>query len=394
VSWVAPVSLRYERSLRPGLASTFRNPVDEPHPEATSEFTIARVGEPVNVSEYERLAEERLEVGAFGYFVGGAGDEWTLRENVAVFNRWVLRPRMLVDVGEVTTATTVLGRDVSLPVLVAPTALQRLAHPDGEAATARAAAQAGTVFCLSTISSVTPGELAAAAPDGRRWFQLYWSRDRGFTKSVVEAIVESGFEAIVLTVDLPAGGRRERDLRAAFEVPEDMPLPNLPEPLQGELQEALGWIVDPTITWRDLEWLVSLTDLPLVIKGILTAEDAELACEHGATGMIVSNHGGRQLDGVPATLDALPEVVEATGGRAEVLLDGGVRRGTDVVKALALGARAVLVGRPVLWGLAVEGEAGVRRVLELLQDEVALALTLLGCPSPHAVTPAHVRRAS
>jgi 4-hydroxymandelate oxidase len=352
------------------------------------------VGEPVNVSEYERLAEERLEAGAFGYFVGGAGDERTLRENVAVFNRWVLRPRMLVDVGEVTTATTVLGRDVSLPVLVAPTALQRLAHPDGEAATARAASQAGTVFCLSTISSVTPGELAAAAPDGRRWFQLYWSRDRGFTKSVVEAIVESGFEAIVLTVDLPAGGRRERDLRAAFEVPEDIPLPNLPEPLQGELQEALGWIVDPTITWRDLEWLVSLTDLPLVIKGILTAEDAELACEHGATGIIVSNHGGRQLDGVPATLDALPEVVEATGGRAEVLLDGGIRRGTDVVTALALGARAVLVGRPVLWGLAVEGEAGVRRVLELLQDEVALALTLLGCPSPGAVTPAHVRRAS
>jgi isopentenyl diphosphate isomerase/L-lactate dehydrogenase-like FMN-dependent dehydrogenase len=351
------------------------------------------VSDPLNVSEFERVAEQRLDPGAFGYFVGGAGDEWTLRENVAAFDRWVLRPRMLVDVGEVTTATTVFGRSVSLPVLVAPTAMQRLAHPDGEAAAARAAAAMGTIFVLSTISSVSPPELAEAAPGGRRWFQLYWSRDRGFTKGLVEAVAASGFEAIVLTVDLPAGGRRERDLRAAFEVPEDIPLPNLPEPLKGELQEALGWIVDPTVTWRDLEWLDSLTDLPLVIKGVLTAEDAELACEHGASGIVVSNHGGRQLDGVPATLDALPEVVAATGGRAEILLDGGIRRGTDVVKALALGARAVLVGRPALWGLAVDGEEGVRRVLDLFRDEVALALTLLGCPSPDAVTAAHVRRA-
>jgi isopentenyl diphosphate isomerase/L-lactate dehydrogenase-like FMN-dependent dehydrogenase len=351
------------------------------------------VGEPLNVSEYERLAEDRLEPGAFGYFAGGAGDEWTLRENVAAFNRWVFRPRMLVDVGTVTAATQVLGGEVDLPILVAPTALQRLAHPDGEAATARAAAEAGTVFCLSTIASLSPAELAEQAPGGRRWFQLYWSRDRGFTKSLVEAAAESGFEAIALTVDLPAGGRRERDLRAAFEVPEDFPFPNVPEPLEGDLQAALGWIVDPTITWRNLEWLGSLTGLPLVVKGILTSEDADLACEHGAAALIVSNHGGRQLDGVAATLDALPEVVEAAAGRAEVLLDGGVRRGTDVVKALALGAQAVLVGRPVLWGLAVDGEAGVRRVLELLRDEVALALTLLGCPSPEAVTRAHVRRA-
>jgi isopentenyl diphosphate isomerase/L-lactate dehydrogenase-like FMN-dependent dehydrogenase len=352
------------------------------------------VSEPLNVSEYERLAEERLEPGAFGYFAGGAGDEWTLRENVAAFNRWVLRPRMLVDVGNVTTATRVLDGEVAMPILVAPTALQRLAHADGEGATARAAAAAGTIFCLSTIASLSPAELAAAAPDGRRWFQLYWSRDRGFTKGLVEAAAEGGFEAIALTVDLPAGGRRERDLRAAFEVPGDFPFPNLPEPMEGDLQEALGWIVDPTITWRDLEWLASLTELPLVVKGILTAEDAELACGHGAAAVVVSNHGGRQLDGVAATLDALLEVVEAASGRAEILLDGGIRRGTDVVKALALGAQAVLVGRPVLWGLAVDGEAGVRRVLELLRDEVALALTLLGCASPGAITPAHVGRAS
>jgi isopentenyl diphosphate isomerase/L-lactate dehydrogenase-like FMN-dependent dehydrogenase len=350
------------------------------------------VSEPVNVADYERLAEQRLDAGAYGYFAGGAGDEWTLRENVAAFNRWVLRPRMLVDVGTVTTASTVLGREVSFPVLVAPTALQRLAHTEGEAATARAAAEVGTIFCLSTISSVSPAELAAAAPKGRRWFQLYWSRDREFTRSLVQTVAESGYEALVLTVDLPAGGRRERDLRTAFEVPEDVPLPNLPEPLRGELQEAIGWVVDPTITWRDLEWLASLTDLPLLVKGILTAEDTELACGHGAGGIVVSNHGGRQLDGVSATLDALPEVLEAAGGRAEILLDGGVRRGTDVVKALALGARAVLVGRAALWGLAVDGEPGVRRLLELLRDEVALALTLLGCRSPDAVTRAHVRR--
>ena len=352
------------------------------------------MSEPLNVGDYERLAEERLDPGTFSYYAGGAGDEWTLRENVAAFNRWVLRPRMLVDVGSVTTQTSVLGTDVAVPVLVAPTGLARLAHEEGEAAIARAASAVGTVVCLSTLSSLTPAEVAAAAPECGRWFQLYWSRDRAFTSNLVAAAAEAGFGALVLTVDLPAGGRRERDLRTAFEVPHDLPLPNLAEPMRGELQAAIGQVVDPTITWRDLEWLAALTDLPLVLKGILTAEDAQLACEHGAAGILVSNHGGRQLDGVPAALDALPEVVEAVGGRAEVLVDGGVRRGTDVVKALALGARAVLVGRAVLWGLAADGEAGVRRVLELLRDEVALALTLLGCPSPEAVTRAHVRRAS
>jgi isopentenyl diphosphate isomerase/L-lactate dehydrogenase-like FMN-dependent dehydrogenase len=352
------------------------------------------VSDPVNVSEYERLAEERLDPATFGYYVGGAGDEWTLRENVAAFNRWVLRPRMLVDVGAVTTATTVLGEEVSMPILVAPTALQRLAHPDGEGATARAAAGAGTIFCLSTISSVSPGELAAAAPEARRWFQLYWSRDREFTAELVASAAAAGFSAIVLTVDLPAGGRRERDHRLDFEVPAYLPLPNLGGHLSGqELQSAFNDMVDQTVTWRDLEWLASLTDLPILAKGILTAEDARLACEHGMAGIVVSNHGGRQLDGVSATLDVLSEVVEAAEGRTEILLDGGVRRGIDAVKALALGARAVLVGRAALWGLAVDGEPGVRRVLDLLRDEIALALTLLGCSSPDEVTPAHVRRA-
>jgi isopentenyl diphosphate isomerase/L-lactate dehydrogenase-like FMN-dependent dehydrogenase len=351
------------------------------------------VSEPLNAWEYERVAEEKVEPGPWGYFVGGAGDERTLAENVAAFGRWRLRPRMLVDVGSVTTRTTVLGGDVSMPVLVAPTAFQQLAHPDGDLAVARAAAAAGTVMCLSTLGGASPAQVHEAAPEGRNWFQLYWSRDRAFTQELVQAVEASSFEAIVLTVDLPAAGRRERDLRAAFEIPSDLPLPNLSEHLGGgDFHATLGEVVDPTITWRDLEWLRSVSGLPLLVKGILTAEDARLACEHGVDGVVVSNHGGRQLDGAPASLDALPEVVDAVSGRCLVLMDGGVRRGTDVVTALALGARAVLVGRPVLWGLAVDGEAGVRRILELLRAEVELALLLLGCPTPDAVTPAHVRR--
>jgi isopentenyl diphosphate isomerase/L-lactate dehydrogenase-like FMN-dependent dehydrogenase len=350
--------------------------------------------EPVNVAEYERLAEERLDAGAYGYFAGGSGNEWTLRENVAAFGRWHLRPRVLVDVGSVTTETTVLGERVSMPILVAPTAFHRLAHPDGELAMARGAAAAGTVMCLSTLASVSPAELAAAAPEGKRWFQLYWSRDRGFTQELLAAVVEAGFSALVLTVDFPAAGRRERDLRAAFRLPADLPLPNLPAGLGGgDFHAALGEIVDPTLTWRDLEWLRSTCRLALVVKGILTAEDALLAVEHGAAGVVVSNHGGRQLDGAPASLDALPEVVEAVSGRAEVLLDGGVRRGTDVAKALALGAGAVLVGRAVVWGLAVAGQEGVRRVLELLGAEVKLTLMFLGCTSPTEVGTVHITRA-
>jgi isopentenyl diphosphate isomerase/L-lactate dehydrogenase-like FMN-dependent dehydrogenase len=346
----------------------------------------------LNVGDYEREAERVLDPGAFGYFAGGAGDELTLRDNVGAFSRWQLRPRVLVDVGGVTTATTVLGREVSMPLLVAPTAFQRLAHPDGEVATARAAAEVGTVMCQSTLSSVTPAELAAAAPDARLWFQLYWSSDRGFTAELLAAVAEAGFEAVLFTVDFPAAGRRERDLRAAFTLPEDLATPNIPGSLRRrDFHAALGEIVDPTLTWRDLEWLREACSLPILLKGILSAEDAVLAAEHGAAGVIVSNHGGRQLDGVAAALDALPEVVEAVGDRVEVLLDGGVRRGTDVLKALALGARAVLVGRPPVWGLAVGGEQGVREVLELLRAETALGLTQLGCRSPAEVTRAHVR---
>ena len=348
----------------------------------------------VNVDDYAEAARERLEPGAYGYVTGGAGDEHTLRGNAAAFERWELRPRVLVDVGSVTTTATVLGSEVALPVLVAPTAFQRLCDPEGELATARAAASAGTVMTLSTLSSVTPAELAAAAPGARQWFQLYWSRDRGFTQGLVEAAVEAGFAALMLTVDLPVAGRRERDVRAEFALPDDLPLPNLPQTLRREnFHQALHAVVDETLTWRDLEWLRSVCPLPLVVKGILTAEDALLAAEHGAAAVVVSNHGGRQLDGVPPTLDVVPEVVEAVGERVEVLVDGGIRRGTDVLKALALGARATLAGRAVLYGLAVDGETGAARVLELLRRELELGLKLLGCTSPAEVTGAHVRRA-
>jgi isopentenyl diphosphate isomerase/L-lactate dehydrogenase-like FMN-dependent dehydrogenase len=349
----------------------------------------------LNVDDFEAAARERLDPGAFGYIAGGAGDEHTLRENRAAFARWELRPRVLVDLSSISTATTVLGTEVALPVLVAPTAFQRLAHPEGELATARAAAAAGTIATLSTLSSATPGDFAAAAPGAPQWFQLYWSRDRGFTQELVESAVDAGFAGLVLTVDLPVAGRRERDLRVAFALPDDLPLPNLPQELRGaDFHRALHEVVDDTLTWHDLDWLHSISSLPLVVKGILTAEDALLTAEHGAAAIVVSNHGGRQLDGVPPTLDVLPEVVEAVGERVEVLLDGGIRRGIDVLKALALGARATLSGRSVLWGLAAGGEEGATRVLDLLQREVELGLQLLGCPTPDDVTSGHVRRAN
>jgi isopentenyl diphosphate isomerase/L-lactate dehydrogenase-like FMN-dependent dehydrogenase len=349
------------------------------------------VDELLNVADFEREAERRLDPGPFGYFAGGADDEVTLRDNVAAFARLHLRPRMLVDVSSVSTETSVLGRPVSMPLLVAPTAFQRLAHPEAELATARAAAAAGTVMCLSTLASVSPAELAAAAPDGRRWFQLYWSSDREFTRDLLARVAEAGFEAVVLTIDFAAAGRRERDLRTAFALPDDLPTPNIPHDLaRRDFHLALGRIVDASIGWRDLEWLRETCPLPLLLKGVLTSEDATLAVEHGVDGIVVSNHGGRQLDCVAASIGALPEVVDAAAGRAEILVDGGVRRGTDVLKALALGARAALAGRAIIWGLAVGGEQGVARVLRLLQAEIALGLTHLGCSSPAEVTRAHV----
>jgi 4-hydroxymandelate oxidase len=346
--------------------------------------------EPLNVWEYERLAADSLEPGAFGYFTGGANDELTLADNVAAYRRWNLRPRVLVDVADPSTATTVLGQEVALPLLIAPIAYQRVAHPDGEVAMARAAAAAGTVMCVSTLATSSWDEIAATGV--ARWFQFYVPRDPGLAAEIAGKAREHGFGALVLTVDTPVLGRRERDLRTEFVVPHALGLesvaPTNPSPLT-----ALG-AMSASLTWPDIERFASLASLPIVLKGVVTAEDARLACEHGAAAVVVSNHGGRQLDGVAATIDALAEVADAVDGRIEVLLDGGIRRGTDVVKALALGARAVLAGRAPLWGLAVDGERGAAHVLELLQAELSLALQLIGCRTPAEVTRSHVARAA
>jgi len=342
----------------------------------------------LNLTEIELAARERLAPLAYEYYVGGANDEVTIRENRAAFERLSLRYRVLVDVSRRSTSTTVLGTRVDFPVLVAPTAFQRLACDEGEMATARAAAASGTVMILSTASTCTIEDVGAVG--GNLWFQLYVYADRGMTKALVERAEASGMRAIVLTVDAPMLGRRERDLRNRFHLPDGVRLANVPSsgsvPMptgHGEsgLANHFASGIDAALTWKDVDWLRSITKLPVLIKGIVRGDDAARAVDHGAAAVIVSNHGGRQLDTAIASVRALPEVAEAVAGRAEVLLDGGVRRGTDVIKALALGARAVLLGRPVVWGLAAAGESGARRVLELLRAEVDLAMALCGCPS-------------
>jgi isopentenyl diphosphate isomerase/L-lactate dehydrogenase-like FMN-dependent dehydrogenase len=352
------------------------------------------VGDPLSVADYERLAEERLEPGPWAYLAGGSGDEWTLRENRAAFERWTFRPRVLCDVSEVSAATTVLGTRLELPVLVAPVAYQELFHPDGECATARGAAAVGAGMCVSTFSTRMHEEIADAAPGLAQWCQLYVFQDRGATRERLAGAEAAGCSAVVLTVDTPRLAQRERDLRVGFEIPAELPLPYARATIGDAPQNPADQfaLLDASVSWRDLEWIAGEGRLPLVLKGITTAEDAAIAVEHGAAAIVVSNHGGRQLDGVPATLDALPEVVDAVDGRTEIYVDGGIRRGTDVAKALALGAQAVLAGRAPMYGLAAAGEDGVRHALELLRDELLLALSLLGCASPQELTRAHVQR--
>jgi 4-hydroxymandelate oxidase len=342
---------------------------------------------PQNLLEVESFARRRLDQAAYDYFRSGAWDESTLRRNRRAYREIDLLPRVLVGVAKRDPSVMLLGRRAALPIIAAPTAFHRLAHPGGEVATARAFAAAGAVMVLSSLSTTPVEEVAAQG--GEVWFQLYAHRDHGRTRALVDRVVQAGCRALMLTADTPVWGVRERDVRNRFHLPPGLSAVNLvaiaPE---GEalgqrgagMGEAFDWMLNPGLCWRDLERICSDAPVPVLLKGLCRAEDARRALEAGCAGVVVSNHGGRQLDGQPATIEVLPEIVAAVEGRGSVLVDGGVRRGTDILKALALGADAVQIGRPVLWALACDGEAGVRRMLGQLARELDLAMALAGCP--------------
>ncbi|NWS37944.1 HAOX2 oxidase, partial [Probosciger aterrimus] len=331
----------------------------------------------VCLSDFEAYAKKHLPKIAWDFFAAGADDCSTRDENILAYKRIRFRPRMLRDVSMMDIRTKLLGTEISFPVGIAPTGFHQLAWPDGEKSTTRAAAAMNTCYIASTYSTCTLEEIAAAAPGGIRWFQLYIHRNRAVSQQLVQQAEALGFQGLVLTADLPYTGKRRDDIRNGFRLPPHMKLKNL----EGAFEVCKMSPLDPSVTWNDIYWLRSLTHLPIIVKGILTKEDAELAVRHGVQGIIVSNHGGRQLDGGPATIDALVEVVEAVQGKIEVYLDGGIRKGSDVLKALALGAKCVFIGRPALWGLAYKGEEGLQDVLRILQDEFRLSMALAGCAS-------------
>ncbi len=344
------------------------------------------------LGELEAQARERIPRSHYDYFAGAAGDERTLAENADAWRRVWVRPRVMVDVRAIDTSLTLLGRRLALPVLLAPMAAQRLLHADGEVAAARAAGAAGTVYCLSTRATTDLAQVAAAAT-GPLWFQLYVDIDRQRSERVLARAVEHGFAAIVLTVDLPVGGRREREREhGEFAFPAGVALTShLGHELEARQSAIGGW--DAGLTWPDVAWARAASGLPVIVKGLLCAEDADAAIEAGADAIVVSNHGGRQLDGSVPTAVALREVAKAVGGRIPVLVDGAIRDGADVLRALALGADAVLVGRPYAWGLAAGGEAGVRDVLDAFGDDLRRALALAGCPDLASVDGSRVRLA-
>jgi 4-hydroxymandelate oxidase len=337
---------------------------------------------PVNIYEYEEIAKGKMGQGEYDFIAGGATDEITLRRTRAMFDAIMLRPRMMVDISQRDLGTTVLGQAIRFPIMLDPAGNHAAAHPEGELASARAAGAAGTILVLSAQSSRTLEEVAQAAT-GPLWFQSYFFKDRGLTLEMAHRAEAAGFAALCLTLDAKVKPKRERNLRNHYTGPAS---PNYAHVNVTGSTWSFGLdgptgtndLRDPASTWTDLDWLAAHTRLPLVVKGIMVGEDGRQAAEHGVQGVIVSNHGARYLDTTLATIEALPEVVEAVAGRAEVYLDGGIRRGTDVFKALALGARAVLIGRPVFWGLAVAGETGVRLVLEMLRDELDATMGMCG----------------
>jgi isopentenyl diphosphate isomerase/L-lactate dehydrogenase-like FMN-dependent dehydrogenase len=345
----------------------------------------------LTLSDVEQLAFERLDPHWREYFAGGAGTERTLRENISAFAGYRLRQRILCGIESVSTRSTVLGHELAFPLLVAPVAYMRRAHADGEEGMARAAAAAGVGMCLSTFATASATDVTTAAPTLPRFLQIYVYRDRGVTDEIIGMALDAGFAGLFLTADLPVLGPRDRERRIAWEFPED-DLPMVVFAKERGLVRHDSVPVDPTVDWSYLGQLCASVPVPVVVKGVLEAEDAVLAAEHGAAAIVVSNHGGRQLDGVSPTIEALPAIVDAVGDRLEVLVDGGIRRGTDIALALALGARAVLVGRAPLWGLAAGGEQGARTILELLCEELALALHMMGCASVDEVGPQHLTR--
>jgi 4-hydroxymandelate oxidase len=337
----------------------------------------------VSLADYERLAEQRLDANAWAYLAGGAGDEITMRWNREAFERTALLPRVLHGGPGGNTRIELLGHTFEHPILVAPLAHQRLAHSDGECATAQAAAAQDAGIVVSTLSSTTMEDVAADAGP-RRWFQLYFQQELAHTLDLVRRAESAGYEAIVVTVDAPLSGLRNREQRIGFRLPPDLSAVNIAgypvkPPPEGARSVVFDYFMTVAPGWGDIAWLVSNTKLPVLLKGILTADDASLAIEHGAAGIVVSNHGGRTLDTLPSTFEVLPAIVEQVGGRVPVVIDGGIRRGTDVLKSLAAGAAAVMVGRPIVYGLAVAGAVGVSHVLRLLRDELELAMALTGC---------------
>ena len=347
----------------------------------------------INLFDFEAAARERLPQPAFDYYFHGAEDEVTLNDNRDAFSRIKLRYKVLAGVKERDLSATILGHAISMPLGTAPTAFHKLAHPDGELATVKGVGVADTAMFLSTLSTVAMEEVVAAA-SGPVFFQLYIYKDRGLTGELVARAEAAGCAGIALTVDAPVFGKREPDIRNRFQLPPGIRIENaapagyggLPDVDGSGLTGYINNLMDPAISWADLEWLVDATNLPVLVKGIVRGDDAARCVDHGAAAIVVSNHGGRQLDTSPATIDALPEVAEAVDGRIEVLLDGGIRRGTDVVKALARGARSVLVGRPILWGLAVDGAEGVTAALEVLRGELDTAMALCGCSTVGEIT--------
>lgn len=354
----------------------------------------------INLFDYEAAASRVLDVNTYGYYVGGACDEITLQENRAAFDEMRLLPKMLVDVSQRDTSTKLFGATVSFPLVIAPMALMQLAHPDGEVAMARAAGQMNVPMALSTLSTYSIEDVATAA-SAPLWFQLYVYRDRAISEQLIARAEAAGYNAVVLTVDVAVPGNRERDVRNSFKLPPGMTIANMTDmtlkdmadqPDDSAIARYAVSQLDPALTWDDVRWLVSLTELPVIIKGILRADDAKRAMDAGAAGVVVSNHGGRQLDTAPAAIDVLPAVAEAVGYEGVVMMDGGVRRGTDIFKALALGAQAVMLGRPALWGLAVDGEQGVEHTLDILKREFDTTMALCGCTSVREIKPDYIFR--